>query len=86
MHKITNTLLAIIAVCLCLIVAKVYDVSLVPEAQAHELQGPIEVRVINDSLPCTVKGTVSASIGTDHGYGWQPLRGSNGALEVEVRK
>lgn len=86
MLKLTNALLAIIAICLCLLVAKVYDVSLVPEAHATELTEPIQVRVINDSLPCTVKGTVSASIGTDYGAGWQPLHGTSGALDVEVRE
>ncbi len=86
MLKLTNALLAIIAICLCLLVAKVYDISIVPEAHATELTEPVQVRVINDTLPCTVKGTISASIGTDTGWGWQALRGSNGALEVEVRE
>ena len=82
--KITNALLAIIAVCLCLLVLKVYDVSVVPEAHAQQLAGTIDVRVVNDSLPCTVKGMVS--IGTDHGYGLQPVRGVNGALAVAVQE
>lgn len=81
---LTNTLLAIIALCLCLLVARVYDVDVVPAAQAHDQIGPMDVRVVNDSLPCTVQGRVV--IGTDHGVGFQPLHGTDGALDVVVRE
>lgn len=85
--SITNFLLAVIAVCLCLIVTKLYDVDVVPPAQAHDstASGPMPVQIVNDSVPCRVEGTVDARM---HLYdiGWSPVRGNYGAVLIKTQE
>jgi hypothetical protein len=84
--SLTNALLAVIAVCLLLIVTKLYDTTLVPPAQAHEISSePMPVKIVNDRVQCTVEGTVDARM---HLYdiGWSPVNGKYGVMLVKAQE
>lgn len=82
---VTNTLLAIIAVCLCLLVLKLYDVELV--AEAHAAPGDtLRVHVVNDQLPCTVEGPLDARIHFHDGGSWSPVRGDYRGILVRPQE
>ena len=90
---VTNVLLAIIAACLILIVARVDDFTLVSPAHAQSTgtnqavysSSPLPVRVVNDSLPCTVEGTVDARMYLND-IGWSPVKGKYGVLSVQAEE
>lgn len=88
---ITNVLLAVIAMCLLLIVTKLYDFTIVAPAQAQSAERtwstsePLPVKIVNDELPCTVQGTVDARMHL-YDFGWSRVNGQNGALVVKAQE
>jgi hypothetical protein len=93
---VTNVLLGVIAICLCLIVVKIYDINVVSEAHATEQSAtrtsrntttaePLAVRVTNVELPCRVFGAVDAHLMHSLGSSWQPVMGQNGAVHTVVQ-
>ncbi len=56
--RVTNALLAVIALCLVLIVVKLYDAVFVPSAQAQGTKPVVqEVHIVNPDLEVKVSGT-----------------------------
>lgn len=81
---VTNFLLAVIAICLCLIVTKLYDFSVVTPAHAHDTAqtSPMPVRIVNERVQCTVEGTVDARMHLND-VGWSPVKGHYGVMLVK---
>jgi len=92
---ITNTLLAVIAICLVLVVVKVYDVEIEQSAHAAPTstvqkvqivgvaQGSLPVLVTNSSLPVTIPRDVpvNAQLWYRNQNGdWEAVLGNGGAL------
>jgi hypothetical protein len=92
---ITNSLLAVIAICLVLVVVKVYDIEIeqsahaAPASNVQKVQivgvaaGSLPVLVTNSSLPLSMPRdiTVNAQLWYRNQNGdWEPVLGNGGAL------